>query len=229
MARSFREWVRISRSTSSSSCTPRRTATGRPLRVTTTAPFSLSLMYAAEIRLDVRDRCDLHSSTSSPPMKRRSFCFTPMARISTSRSSSERVEDLNRLSGPNRISQSASRSGCSTAFGCGSRDRARIQLLLDHVESRNGSPLDGPRCSTVARAYFRIRMRAIMIRIMTLIRCSSKAIRQARAKSAREEPHSQPGAYSPGRDAVATWRFEPTTVHRPCAAGGRRTTCDGGR
>src|SRR5262249_52118655 len=45
------------------------------------------LDVSAELRLHIRDRCDLHSFSSSPPMNRRFFSFSPMAKISTCRSS----------------------------------------------------------------------------------------------------------------------------------------------
>src|SRR5262249_2993013 len=56
---------------------------------------------SAELRLYLRDRRNLHSCTSSPPMIRRSFCFSPMAMIWTIRaSSSMSYKTRNRLSGP---------------------------------------------------------------------------------------------------------------------------------
>src|SRR3974377_2394421 len=62
----------------------------------------------AELGLYLCDRCDLHNCTSSPPMNRRAFCFSPIAMIWTTRaSSSMSYKTRKRLLGPKRISQVA--------------------------------------------------------------------------------------------------------------------------
>ena len=50
-------------------------------------PAFTGLQEGAELRLYLSNLCNLHSWTSSPPMNRRSLCFSPIAKICTTRSS----------------------------------------------------------------------------------------------------------------------------------------------